>query len=213
MATEASRKRSAAAGHHQYGSLVTLADGTTAFLPSSSIVNPADATVQVAVDSIGEGLVVIDADHYRVHLGQAYFSSLKISTLGAGASFDILLTNPADNYPHLRSFAGVMTSGPCDVFVYEDTTVSSAGTGVAAVNMNRSSANTADLVLTHTPTVTRVGTQLEYTMLPAGHKQGGVWASVAIEWILKPSANYMFRLTNNDNSAVDGGLEFFWYES
>ncbi len=45
MATSASRKRSASVGHHQLGRLITLADGTTAFLPFNELVDPDGNTI------------------------------------------------------------------------------------------------------------------------------------------------------------------------
>lgn len=213
MAVQSSRKRSGNKGHHSFGTEVTLSDGTTAFLPSTSIINSGDIDTEVAVDTINNSIVTIESEHYRIHQGQAYRATVQASSLASSASFDVLLDNPAANYPHLRSYSGKITGGPCDVFFYEGTTTSAAGTAVTAVNMSRNSSNTADLVITHTPTVTDVGTQIEYTLMPEGHKQGGGWSAAPLEWILKVSTKYLIRITNNNQQSVDASVEFFWYES
>jgi hypothetical protein len=73
------------------------------------------------------------------------------------------------------------------------------------------------MVATHTPTISDLGTQIDYALMPTlsavGSNVGGVTGpDIGEEWVLKPSTKYLLRLTNNSGGAVDVGFHLFWYE-
>lgn len=84
-----------------------------------------------------------------------------------------------------------------------------------ALNHNRTSAKTTDATITHTPTVTAVGTQMNGTeFLAAGNKgdgAGAVGSAFGNEFNLAPSTSYLFRLTNVSGGAsqTSTGISFY----
>lgn len=171
-------------------------------------------TTNAVRTSIEDPFPTIGTVHSRIHAGQGFTYSSKVNVLTA-ANLDFLLINPAANYPHLRKFVFTVTGAPCDIYLYEGTTVSANGTAKTWTNSNRASVNTASLGLYEGPTVTGVGTQIEYVMLPTTDKHGQSGSSVddiGIEWVLNPSTNYLLRLTNGSGGAIDVGTYLFMYE-
>jgi hypothetical protein len=70
-------------------------------------------------------------------------------------------------------------------------------------NHNRASAKAFSGTVTHTPTVTGVGTQINGTGFIAGGPGGGEGGDFGFsnEFILDKSTNYLFRVTNVSGSA------------
>ena len=156
--------------------------------------------------------VTLEWDHAQIHQGNGYTLSGKHVGLASTATLDFLLVTDGST-PHFRSAVMQMTGGPCDVALYEDTVTSADGTPMTPYNNNRLSTNTSSTLLYQGPTITDIGTQIEYHLVPvAGNQSGGAVEKVGGEWILKPASKYVVRVTNNDNSAVDVGFSFFWYE-
>ena len=194
-----------------------LADGTFVNVsPATPMpVELTDANGDVIpVDALGGGLVMIETEHQHIHEGTAFHMSHYLSSLDAGDvnAHNILLKNPAGNFPHLRSYHGVGTGGPLRIRLFEGVTISADGTPIAAHNMNRNSSNTSDLKAFDEPTITGEGEEMEIHLAPTGHKEGGLTDTVPVEWIFKPDTNYLIRLTNGNAQAIEALLEAFWYE-
>ncbi len=168
-------------------------------------------------DKYAHAVTAITEEHRLIHDGMGFTMTYKAAAVADEASSDILLVVPAGCYPHLRKFVTNATGGPLDAFLYEGTTASADGTALVETNNNRNSATTANMVVTHTPTVDPVGTQIDYALLPTltaiGSNVGGVKGpDIGEEWVLKPSTKYLLRVTNNSGGAVDVGWHLFWYE-
>ncbi len=104
----------------------------------------------------------------------------------------------------------VESSGEANLMIYEGTTFSGAGTAVTTVNMNRTSALTLGLTLTHTPTLTSDEALIATHHFGAGKKVGG-GAMAASEFILAASEDYLFRITSEaDGNDID--IELLLYE-
>lgn len=140
---------------------------------------------------------VIDTYHDLIHKGKYFSGGYYNSALAAAGTLDILIQASSAHYTHAQFVASA--SGDCTVQLYEDTTFSAAGTAVDMSNHNRSSASVFSGTVTHTPTVTSVGTAINGMMLlPGGtkHSGGGADAGFNNEFVLDKSTNYLLRVTN-----------------
>lgn len=154
---------------------------------------------------------VVDA-HTHIHRGQMFTADYDVAALANNASIDIILTTPADDYPHLNINAGIGGDGL--LYIYEDV-VFTGGTLLTIVNHKFTSTNTAGEVLLHTPTVSDVGNNKITHYIPGGTggiSVGGVGGR-SEELILKPSTNYLIRLTNVSGQARRASIDMKWYQS
>lgn len=168
-------------------------------------------------DAYGSGTVVIDSVHENIHKGFVYHASNKFTTVANGASAELLLVVPALTFPHFHRFKCNTGAGNIDVYFFEGTTVSANGTQLTAGNINRNSSNTPDMDVYHTPTITGDGTQVAHHWSPPtgagiGNTIGVTDITNGEEWLLKPSTNYLIRITNNSGGSIDIWTEFLWYE-
>lgn len=169
--------------------------------------------VPLPVDSATGAVQTIDWEHSRIHSSKAFLVNGK-HTIANGASLDILLSNPAGNYPHLRAATANVTGAPFDVCIYEAPTVSANGTAATARNLNRNSAATANLLAYTGPTVTGTGTELECSIVPGAKQTGGSGIdNIQMEWVLKANTLYLVRFTNNSGGSEDASIKLFWYEA
>jgi hypothetical protein len=164
-------------------------------------------------DAYAHATTVIQEQHRLIHDGMMFHASGRAVDVGVGANYDVLINVPAGLYPHMQKLLWTLESGPCDLKVYEGATTSADGTTITAFNLNRISSITPDLVGTHTPTVTGVGTLIhDRYVATAGKDTGLVAVTAGEEWILQPDTKYLIRLTNNTGSILDLGFEMSWYE-
>ena len=167
---------------------------------------------QPKIDLASQAQVAILEAHARIHSGQAFFYS-EFNTIGA-TNRDLLLVTP-DTAVRIYLVFDVSTNAEVAVFFYEGTTTSADGTGVTELNRDRNSANTADLVITHTPTVTGVGTALIQYQIgsatgPPSRRAGGS-ALQRPEIILDQNTKYLLRITGV-GSDTDISTFIDWYE-
>ena len=168
--------------------------------------------VPLPTDSVSGAVKTIDYEHSQVHAGDAYLVNGK-HTIANGATSYFLLKNPAATYPHLRLISITASAGPMDVYFFESPTTSADGSGMSEINYNRNSLNTASLAAYSGPTVSVDGTQLEYLLITGTkHEAGAGNDGAQTEFILKPSTNYLIKVTNNSGASVDYALKLFWYE-
>lgn len=167
-------------------------------------------------DGVANALKTITYPHSETHSGSNFIYS-ELVTIADTATRDILIVTPnsATKKAHLEGAINCIFE--CNIKWYEGTTVSNAGTGVTELNLNRSSTKTADTVLTHTPTVSGVGTLLqEYQIGNAGSAGGrndfGGSLQQRSEWVLDDSATkYLLRITSAQD-ANDISIYLSWYE-
>ncbi len=157
-------------------------------------------------------IVNIDYAHQKVHEGRFFSGSYYNSSVADAASINLLIQNTSQ-YSHSK--IAISASGDCLLYLFEDTTFSGAGTAVDMINHNRASSKVFAGTVTHTPTITLDGTQLNGAeFLPGGNKHigGGAGAGFENELILDINTNYMFRLTNISGSSAKLYIHFDCYQ-
>lgn len=160
-------------------------------------------------------LIMVDVNHQRNHDGRAFFA-FKINptsaTLAAGSSIDIVMASPAGITPHITVDA--FCQGDAELYIYEGTSTT-GGTPFTPINRNRNYAvsNPSQIAMVINPTVTSVGTMLDGQIVPGGvGKKSGGGTGSALEYVLKPLTNYLFRLTNVNGTDHAAFLTLEWYE-
>lgn len=160
-------------------------------------------------------LIAIDINHQRNHDGRAFYA-YKVypdsSKLAAGASIDIVIASPSGTYPHVSVDA--MCHGDAELYIYEGTSTT-GGTTFTPINRNRnySVSHPSDVAMVINPTVNTLGTELEGKVLAGGEgKKAGGSSEKALELVLKPLTNYLFRLTNVNGTNHSAHLALEWYE-
>ena len=165
-----------------------------------------------------------DWEHQMIHEGKGFSLSGKVTGLGAGVTAYMLAKNQNGTPVHWRAATLIVEDGEVNIVFYEDPTTSADGSQLNTYNKNRAvtkTANTATLEVYSGPTVTDVGTPLEYGYIPdasggsgggGGRTSGGEASRVGGEWILATSTDYLIGITNNSGAAIDYSYIFFWYE-
>ncbi len=174
-------------------------------------------TADVRIDASTSSLQVVDYEHHEIHSGSRYFYSETVDIAGSGTRDILIVTPDTTKWAHFTLPLQISSNKQTTVSFYEDTTTSADGTGLTEQNFNRNSVKTATVVVTHTPTVSGVGTLLIddqfgesggfFTGDVGGQATGG-----RAEIILKQNAKYLLRITNNDGSASDVNIWLDWYE-
>lgn len=172
--------------------------------------------VRIEADALTNHLIVISHFHEEIHDGNHYnvshlftavaddgFALLRITT---GSTMELHFTFEVDSESKIL------------IDVLEGTTYSGDGTAVTAFNNRRSSANTTDATIRHTPTIDAAGTIIDQHMAGAA---GGTPAATAIggvggnqnEWVFKIDAEYLIRVQNKDGTNTkDIVINAFYYE-
>jgi hemin uptake protein HemP len=166
-------------------------------------------------DQYAHAFTVINEPHRLVHDGMLYNASGKVNVAN-GANLDILLQFPAGVIGHMTLIEYQLADAPCDAIFYENPTFSAAGTAVNVKNHNRLSTRTANVTITHTPTITGVGDLIMQRFLPAAAGAPGLASGQLVrgedsEWIIGNGNDYLWRLTNNSGAAIDVGFHFDGY--
>lgn len=161
------------------------------------------------VDSLTKALVLISYEHHEVHEGKHFTTQNWQSVSGDGTELDLLLTVPADVYPHF--LYELSSTAAFELELFESSTTSAAGTLEKTTNNNRNSANTNSMTVHRAPTVSGDGTSLLKGLITSGFRAGGS-AGRENEIILKPSTKYLMRFTKTD--AGEGRIDYKlnWYE-
>ena len=175
-----------------------------------------------AYDNYVSALTVITEPHRMIHDGMFFDASQIVASVANGANLDILLKFPAGAIGHLLLVEFTLQDAPCDIFFYEDTTVSADGAAVNVRNHNRVGTpnDSSNAEVFTGPTVTDVGTLLHERFIPDAGGQGNQAAGLLVagedaEWVLghpTEAMNYMWRLTNNSGGAIKASFHFNGYE-
>jgi hypothetical protein len=170
-------------------------------------------------NALNKSQSITDAVHQMGHEGFVHHTSGKILALADAGVYEFLLVVPAATYPHLNRVNFSVSSGDVDIVSFEAPTQTDEGSVLTSYNTNRNSANTPGMLVYTGPTITVDGTQIHTAWVPptaAGvgqSKNDGVAdVNAGEEWIIKPSTEYLIRLTNNAGAAIDFRYEFLWYE-
>jgi len=168
-------------------------------------------------DPYADAFTVISEEHRMIHDGYMFNLSGKATGIANGGTYDLLFVCGSGVFLHVINMEYTIDDAPALIELYEGTTYSAAGTSIDWVNHSRVSANTADTVATHTPTVTSPGTLVAERYIPdpggsAGHTSGSIVQGGDYEWILGNGDDYLWRFTNNSGGAIDIGFHFNAYE-
>lgn len=158
-------------------------------------------------------LTTLDIIHSRVHEGRLFSCGYYSSSVANGASLDVLIQSSATLDTHITIICEAV--GDAEMYIYEGTTVSAAGTAVTASNHNRQSSKVFDGTITHTPTITAIGTQINGTgLLPAGTRASATGGETGFssEFILALNTKYLVRITNVSGSATKMAINTNYYQ-
>ena len=149
------------------------------------------------VDSTNHALVVMDEIHNNIHRG-IFYSTVWVNLALAASGVEDLLVRVVTPL-HIRLIASVTVTMRVDF--YRAVVVSAVGAaGPITSNRNLFSPNVSDIEVTVGPTITDIGTQIGWALIPAGAKAAASGATVGSfeEWIL-PAGDYVIRTTNLTN--------------
>ena len=139
------------------------------------------------VDQQTNALVTMDHESSRVQKGFAFFASRYEPAVVNGADADFAFTV-------ITSISMKLVAEVSGTFVgtfYKDA-VFTGGTTITAYNKNAQSANTSDIAIRMSPTVTNPGTEIQAI---------GSQGPEQTEWVLGPGT-YLLRLNNTSGSSA-----------
>ena len=197
--------------------LIDMGDGSFAervdSRPSADLLTSNNPPAVRSAMVMASGRVMVDDAHSRIHQGVMYVASHLIASLADGASFNVILTTPANDWPHIVPIPSL--DGGADFYIYEAPTFT-GGTSVLVINQNRNSANTCGGTVVHTPTITDAGSPLllSYHMAGGtGPQSSGAEGGFDREFTLKNSTSYLFRMTNQSGQTKRGGMVLNFYSA
>lgn len=172
---------------------------------------------EFAYDRLVPAMTVIGSEHRMIHDGYSWHATHRVASLANLGTFDVLLNVPSGVFPHLNAMLFSVSDSPLDITSYEDVTTSDDGSSITTFNRNRNSGNGSGMILTHTPTVTDLGTLVHDRFVPdnggvGSNEIGMISPNLGEEWILKEGSKYLVRLTNNSGGAINFTFEALWYE-
>jgi len=192
--------------------VLKIKSGTNTLLgnPSVKIISEDGKTV-ADVDQFTNGLRVISTEHWKVHDGKYFITSWDV-VVDSCCDLDILIKNPAVNFPHIRSFIIHSSTAPVDIKVFEWTTVSDDWVALDVFNANRNSVTTNNLDFFSWPTITDKGA-LRYSDAITGWKTTwGATPDHLNELIFKQDENYLLRIDNKSGLDTDIIYQITFYE-
>ena len=161
--------------------------------------------MNVDVDRCGS-MAMIGVQENLIHKGMCYYISCNNGSLSYGSVYFYAVKTPltasVDGYMHLKY--QVCTLGSAVYEVYESGSMSSTGSVFYAYNANRA-IDGRDLSSSWYKNVSvsagASGTQLDIVYLGTqtvskGTPSQGVYVPMLIEWILKPSTTYLFKISS-----------------
>lgn len=163
---------------------------------------------------VNYSISTISSIHRRIHLGDKYIASHDFGSVSRDDNADVLLQNPSGSIPHLTKKFFNTEIEQAKIYFYEDPTFSDSGEGLetGVQNLKRTE-GAGNVQPTVNPTIDDEGTLLDIQSI-AGTKVSGPSRGVDhIEWILKPSTDYLIRFTNESDSSTDiCVINLSWYE-
>lgn len=155
----------------------------------------------------------MDIVHYQTHSGKLYSAGYFNETVVDDGTLELLFQT-GSNPIHFTAHADV--GGNSTAILYENCTFSNAGTSLTASNHRRSSTNTTTVTITHTPSITLNGTQINSTLfIPGGSGGKAIGASsegFESEMILKPNTNYLLSIKNISGQTHPMAAHVTYYE-
>ena len=165
------------------------------------------------IEGFTGGLKVIESEHVKVWEGCTYKASYVDTAIASAASMDILIQIPSTiDIMHINHNTFKTTGAPFTVGVYEGPTFSAAGAPITPYNINRLSDNTSLITVTHTPTISDDGTQIELDLITGEKSGGGDEEGYSEHFVLAGGTNYLFRTTNITGQEKGAVFRIAWFE-
>ena len=157
----------------------------------------------------GNGIIVAEEVHARIHLGQFFSASYVDTSYTNGEVADLVLEVGGITHIGFIADADVNT-----LFQAYAAPSYSGGTPVTPTNHNQLSSKVSANSVIQLPTVTDPGTFIEDWLAAAGSggSRGGGGVDLSREFIIGPG-NYLFRATNLTANAGVLHIHFNWYET
>ena len=171
-----------------------------------------DGTNDIEIDEDIGGLLVTPIEHNLVRDGVVFSTFHSFLLTAAATSKWLHLKIPVTHNCHIRW--RFMSEAKIDYYIYENPTLTNDGTAISTFDMNRVTANTANVLVYHTPTITNVGTMIDNGMIGTSgflFDSGGSVSQME-DWILKGNESYLIGANNNDAGAKDFVIQLVWYE-
>jgi hypothetical protein len=166
------------------------------------------------IDKVTDVPMVIDYAHHEIHSGSAY--NMTHSTLKANAEvMDVYIkTGIVTDQAHMVISIDAALSATFEL--YENSTmVDASANRLTPFNLNRSSSNTSNLTICHTPTGTETGTRLilHYIGNATQGAVAGTGGNVGTrnEIVLRNNTAYLIRVTSRSNGNTCTAI-LDWYE-
>jgi hypothetical protein len=152
--------------------------------------------------------VVIDIAHHMVHDGKAFKA---VDTASAVTSRVYRIATPTNKSVHM--VADLEANDAFRMDLYESSTATASGVAVPVYNMNRNSARTSDVAVSHTPGGITPGTTIVrryWIRSGTGPADSGGQTRDEEEIILKKGTTY---IASGYGSSADFKAKFSWYET
>lgn len=163
--------------------------------------------IRLPRDSTSGALITVANSTRRIFDGNM-FTCTHIEIVANNNSATVHIVTPATPTVYLTGH--IASIGLSRYFFYENPTTSNNGTELAEYNRDRNSSATPAVALYHTPTVSDTGTLIQSGYLGAKGAMGERMEDN--EWILKPSEQYLLRLTNLSGTNNYYTITLDWYE-
>ena len=179
--------------------------------PSSSNISE---LLSIIIGYLSSDIVTIDTVHDKLHKGLFYSGGHYSSSVADAATLDVLIQNLTLN---THVVFNVALAGDFTFTIYETPTFSNVGNAITMSNHNRKSENTFSGTVTHTPTITGTGTQINGTIFVPGGEGGKAMGSLthpfSNEFVLKSNTSYLARITNVSGQTHKGSLTLSSYQT
>jgi hypothetical protein len=179
-------------------------------------VSPAFTLLRAIEIDAGNGMVIADSGHHEIHEGMSFSAHVPVPATNNNASYDVLIKVGTGA---IHCVPTVSTSLGASWGLYAVPTTTADGAAVTVQNRHRVYHGTVGHISTTTvfsaPTVTGTGTQLDGEFLGSGGagSKSGAQSRALDEWVLKPSTNYLVRVTNlSGNNGMVGVIHIRWYQ-
>ena len=160
------------------------------------------------VDKYGS-LKVIDPANSSVHEGTSFTYSATTSIVSLATAY--FMGRNGAKVGHLIRFVIDADNAPILVEFFEAPTVTAPGTLQTPLNRNRVLNAAPTMAVYAAPTISADGTRLMVTKILGANKTIG-GSELGGEWLLKPSTDYIFKVTNSSNQTANVTAAFDWIE-
>lgn len=165
------------------------------------------------VDNLTGSQIVLDLVHERVHAGRTFQASYKspdASPIADNGTIDILVK--VSSIP-IHFIFGANAGGNLELAFYETPTITSNGTLLNTVGLNRQRSVSPQTTIYLNPTVTSVGNELFNGFDSRGVGFLAPISREGTEWILKKDTDYLIRAINRAGGDRDMSVSVQWYQA